>query len=274
VPNLQLPSRMWSVIARPAPVGLTITLAVALAAPAHGQQRAVSAQPIQVRWLGHATFEVVSPGGTRILIDPWLAQNPSTPDSLKQTARWTGAATRPAAILVSHSHFDHAADAKAIAQGSDAKVIGTFEYVSSLELPEAQALGGNIGGAFRVGDVIVHLVPAMHSSAPGGRPLGFVLEFADGRTLYHTGDTWIFGDMSLIEERFHPSIILLNTGGGPYTEDPATAALAIRKYFRPTTIVPMHYATFPALATEQQVRAAFGNDRRLVVMRPGEMRRF
>jgi L-ascorbate metabolism protein UlaG (beta-lactamase superfamily) len=267
-------ARMRSVIA---PLALAVIAATSSAwaqQPAAVRQRAAAQQPVQVRWLGHATFEVVSPGGTRILIDPWLAQNPSTPDSLKATARWTGAATRPAAILVSHSHFDHAADVKPIAQGSDAKVIGTFEYVSSLELPEAQALGGNVGGAFRVGDVTVHLVPAVHSSAPGGRPLGFVLEFADGRTLYHTGDTWIFGDMALIEERYHPSIILLNVGGGPYTEDPATAALAIRKFFHPTTIVPMHYATFPVLATEAQVRAAFANDRRLVVMRPGEARTF
>jgi L-ascorbate metabolism protein UlaG (beta-lactamase superfamily) len=253
---------------------LTIGLSAASAHSVFGQQRSASTQPIQVRWLGHAAFEVVSSGGTRILIDPWLAQNPSTPDSLKQTSRWTGAATKPAAILISHSHFDHSADAKAIAEGSGARVVGAFDHVSSLELPEAQVLGGNVGGAFRIGDVTVHLVPAVHSSAPGGRPLGFVLEFADGRTLYHTGDTWIFGDMSLIQERYRPDIILLNVGGGPYTEDPTTAALAIRKYFRPRTIVPMHYATFPALATEQQVRAAFANDGRLVVMRPGETRRF
>jgi L-ascorbate metabolism protein UlaG (beta-lactamase superfamily) len=250
--------------------GSTATTAASLSA----QQRGGATQPIQVRWLGHAAFEIVSAGGTRLLIDPWLAQNPATPDSLKQTARWTGDATKPAAILVSHSHFDHSGDAKAIAQASGARVIGTFDYVSTLQLPEAQVMGGNVGGSFRVGDVTVHLVPALHSSDPGGRPLGFVLQFADGRTLYHTGDTWIFGDMSLIHERYQPSIVLLNVGGGPFTQDPATAALAIRKYFRPRTIVPMHFATFPALANEQQVRAAFANDARLTVMRPGETRRF
>ncbi|MFN2563862.1 MAG: metal-dependent hydrolase [Gemmatimonadaceae bacterium] len=248
--------------------------ALSLADQAYGQQRRASTQPIQVRWLGHATFEVVSSGGTRIIIDPWLAQNPATPDSLKQMSRWTGTDTRPAAVLVSHTHFDHSADAKPIAEATGAKVISTFEYVSSLSLPEAQSLGGNVGGQFRVGDVTVHLVPAMHSSAPGGRPLGFVLEFADGRALYHTGDTWIFGDMSLIHERYRPDIVLLNVGGGPFTQDPTTAALAIRKYFRPRTIVPMHFGTFPALSNEQQVRAAFANDGRVTFMRPGETRRF
>lgn len=228
---------------------------------------------IQVRWLGHATFEVTSPGGTRIIIDPWLGQNPSTPDSLKPIARWTGA-NKPTAILVSHSHFDHSGDAKALAQATGAPVISSFEWASTLGLPESQVMGGNVGGSFKIGDVTVNLVPAMHSSDPGGRPLGFVLQFSDGRSLYHTGDTWIFGDMSLIEERFHPAIILLNVGGGPYTEDPATGALAIRKYFHPKTIIPMHFGTFPAFATETRVRAAFSNNSHLTVMRPGESRKF
>jgi len=146
--------------------------------------------------------------------------------------------------------------------------------VNSLRLPASQALGGNVGGTFKVGDVTVHLVPAMHSSDPGGRPLGFVLQFADGRTLYDTGDTWIFGDMALIQELYRPNIILLNVGGGPYTEDPHTAHTAITKYFSPTTIIPMHYGTFPGLATDRDVRAEFGNDRRLTVMRPGQTLRF
>ncbi len=244
-------------------------LSVVFAAPATAQS---SATNIQVRWLGHATFEITSPGGTRILIDPFITGNPATPDSLKSLARFNGAG-KPAAILVSHAHSDHALDAKAIAQASGAPVISAYEYVASLGLPEAQAEGGNVGGTFKVGDVTVHLVPAMHSSEPG-RALGFVLEFADGRTLYHTGDTWIFGDMALIESLYHPAIILLNAGGGPYTETPATAALAIRRYFHPTKIVPMHYGTFPGLATEADVRKAFAGDQRLVVMHPGETRRF
>jgi len=228
-----------------------------------------NAGQVAIRWLGHATFEVTSPGGTTLLLDPFISGNPSTPDSLKNLSRY-----RPAAILVTHSHDDHALDAKTIAQRSGAKVISTFEWVNSLHLPASQGLGGNVGGTFKVGDVTIHLVPAMHSSDPGGRPLGFVLQFADGRTLYDTGDTWIFGDMALIQEMYRPSIILLNVGGGPYTEDPHTAHTAITKYFSPTTIIPMHYGTFPGLATESDVRAEFRNDRRLNVMRPGETLRF
>ncbi len=238
-----------------------------LAAQGAGAKRGRA--PIAVQWLGHAAFEVTSSGGTRILIDPFLSGNPATPDSLKTLSRY-----RPAAILVSHSHSDHSLDAKAIATASGAMVISAFEWVNTLGLPAKQAMGGNVGGTFKVGDVMVHLVPAMHSSDPGGRPLGFVLEFADGRTLYHTGDTWLFGDMALIQEMYRPSIILLNVGGGPFTQGPVAARLEVQKYFKPTTIVPMHFATFPGLATEPQVRAAFSNDKRLTVMKVGETRQF
>lgn len=224
--------------------------------------------PISVTWLGHAAFEIVSPKGTRLLIDPFLKDNPETPEGAKDTHRY-----KPDAILVTHSHFDHLGDTIEIATLSGAPVISVFELVKSLNLPDKQSMGGNIGGEFKVGDVTIHLVPAMHSSEPGA-PVGFVLTFADGRTIYDTGDTWIFGDMSLIEELYHPKIILLNVGGGPYTEDPKTAALAIHKYFKPEVIVPMHYGTWPPLAKEADVRAAFAKDKRLQVMKPGETQKF
>ena len=259
-----------SVLGRCMGIGLVLTLAATPAAESQTKREpAAGRKEFKVTWLGHAAFEVVSAGGTRLLIDPFLTKNPATPEAFRDLARY-----KVDAILVSHSHSDHSGDAVDIAKASGAPVIGTFDYVSGLGLPEKQVMGGNVGGTFAVGDVKVHLVPAMHSSDPGGRPLGFVVTFADGRTLYHTGDTWIFGDMALIQEVFRPSVILLNVGGGPYTEDPKTAALAIRKYFNPETIVPMHFATFPGLATEAEVRAAFREDRRLQVLKPGETKTF
>jgi L-ascorbate metabolism protein UlaG (beta-lactamase superfamily) len=222
-----------------------------------------------VTWLGHAAFLVASAGGTIILIDPFLTGNPATPDSLKDLSRY-----HPTAIIVTHSHGDHTGDAKAIALASGAPVIGDDDWVGTLGLPEKQTLGGNVGGTFTVGDVTVHLVPAMHGSQPAGRPIGVVLTFADGRSLYHTGDTWIFGDMALIEELYHPSVILLNVGGGPYTQNPATAALAIKKYFHPQSIVPMHYKTFPALATDADVKQAFAGDSRLRMLTVGQAAQF
>ena len=241
--------------------GAVALLLVCAAAALHGVR---APGDIKITWLGHACFLIESPGGTQVLIDPWIKGNPATPDSLQDLTRY-----HPNVILVSHSHFDHAKDAKEIALASGAPVVGPGEWVGTLGLPEKQAMGGNVGGTMKIGDVVIHIVPAMHSSAPG-RPVGFVLEFAGGRNLYHTGDTWIFGDMALIQELYHPNIILLNVGGGPYTEDPRTAALAIKKYFTPDVIVPMHYGTFPAIAQEGDVRAAFAGDHRLQVLKVGQ----
>ncbi len=95
---------------------------------------------VQVTWLGHACFLVVSPGGTQLLIDPWIKGNPATPDSLQDLSRY-----KPNAILVSHSHFDHSKDAKEIALASGASVVGTYDWVGAQGLPEKQVLGGNVG---------------------------------------------------------------------------------------------------------------------------------
>ena len=256
-------ARSWSKSSslRRAALGILFASAATLPAAAQSGRNAIG-----VQWLGHAAFEITSPGGTKLLIDPFLSANPSTPDSLKRLARY-----KPDAILVTHSHDDHALDAKAISQLSPTtKVISAYEWVNAHGIPQNQAMGGNVGGSFRVGDVTIHIVPAMHSSDPGGRPVGFVLEFADHRTLYHTGDTWLFGDMDLIQEFYKPNIILLGVGGGPFTMDPRAAQLAISKYFKPDVIVPMHYATFEGLATATDVRVRFAGDRRVRIMTPGQ----
>jgi L-ascorbate metabolism protein UlaG (beta-lactamase superfamily) len=225
--------------------------------------------PIRVRWLGHAAFLVTSPGGTRVLIDPWLLENPATPAEYRDTTWWRQAEHHPAAILATHPHSDHDADVALLGRLTGAKVVAVGDHLEAMHIPEGGYLSINIGGVQRVGDVEIHAVPAMHSSTPG-RAIGFVLRFADGRSLYHTGDTWIFGDMALIERFFRPGIVLIAAGGGRAGEDPATAAAAIRTYFHPKVIVPMHWGTNPQLATEADVRAAFRGDDRLRVMKPGE----
>ena len=76
--------------------------------------------------------------------------------------------------------------------------------------------------------------------------------------------------MELIQELHKPNIILLQAGGGPFNQDPKAAALAIKKYFDPQVIVPMHYGTFGILAPESEVKAVLGGDSRVKFMQPGE----
>lgn len=83
-----------------------------------------------------------------------------------------------------------------------------------------------------------------------------------------------FGVVAMIQKIYKPNIILLNTGGGPFTQDTSAAALAIKKYFKPDVIIPMHYATFPVLSSQDEVAKAFRGDKRVVVLQPGETKKF
>ena len=233
--------------------------------------RPVAKNDIQITWLGHAAFEIVSASGTRILIDPFLKDNPATPAEFKNLTRY-----KPNFILVTHSHGDHMGDAIEIAKAAKAKLV-TVNFPSLFQkenLPEELIQTINVGGTIPLAELKVHVVPAMHGSEPSGRPVGFVVEFPDGRSVYHQGDTWIFGDMALIQEFYHPTIILMNVGGKAYGQSPEVALLAINRYFKPQIIIPMHYASLPTLSTAAEVRAAIGKDRRVQFMKPGETSSF
>ncbi|HYG80289.1 MAG TPA: metal-dependent hydrolase [Pyrinomonadaceae bacterium] len=252
---------------------LAVALLLAPGPPSNAQSRRPQSQKkeIQITWLGHAAFEIVSPGGTRILIDPFLKENPATPAEFKDLSRY-----KPNFILVTHSHGDHMGDAIEIAKASRAKLV-TVNFPALFQreqLPEELVQTVNVGGTVSLGDVTVHAVPAMHGSEPSGRPLGYVIDFPDGRSVYHQGDTWIFNDMALIQEFYHPNIILMNTGGKAYGQSPEVALLAVNRFFKPQVIIPMHYASMPTMSTEAEVRAAIGKDRRVQFMKPGETRNF
>jgi L-ascorbate metabolism protein UlaG (beta-lactamase superfamily) len=233
-----------------------------------GRTQALPA-PMRLTWIGHAGFEIVSPGGTRVLIDPWISGNAAVPAAYADAARYAAPATRPAVILVTHPHSDHDGDVPTLARVSGAQVVATGDHLQQMKIPEGRYLSINIGGVQQVGDVEIHAVPAVHSVEPG-LALGYVLRFSDGRTLYHSGDTWAFNDMALIERLFHPTILLLAAGGGRSGEDPATAAVVARTYFHAQIVIPMHYGSLPPpFATREEVAAAFGADPRVRLATPG-----
>jgi L-ascorbate metabolism protein UlaG (beta-lactamase superfamily) len=247
-------------------------LLVAAVCVAHAQTQArAKKKEIQITWLGHAAFQLVSSGGTDILIDPFLTKNPATPAELKDLSRY-----HPNFILVTHSHGDHVGDAVELAKMSKAKILSVYmpEPFKKGELPSELIEPVNVGDHLTLGDVKVHVVPAMHSSEPSGRPVGFVVEFADGRSVYHEGDTWIFGDMALIEEFYHPNIILMPVGAVADGQSPRMAWIAVTRYFKPQVIIPMHYGALPGSSTESDLRAVFGKDPRVLFMKPGETKKF
>lgn len=203
--------------------------------------------PLSITWLGHATFLLQSPGGKRLLFDPWITGNPSSPPEAKKLGELD-------LILVTHGHSDHTGDAVAIGRSSGAQVVAPFELSLWLQKKGLQNVTGmNPGGTLNALGLSITMVPAVHSSSVEedgqivylGIATGYVVRFEDGLVIYYAGDTSIFGDMRLIGELYRPQIAFLPIGDF-YTMGPEQAAKA-GELLGVRQIVPMHYGTFPAL---------------------------
>lgn len=195
----------------------------------------------RVTFVGHATFLIES-GESRILIDPFLVDNPAT--------ELTPAAVQVDTILVTHGHGDHIADLVEVASNTNALVVSMVEI--SRWLGEKHGLTNlhemNFGGTVQLPFGSVKMVPAVHTSglpdgSYGGLPAGFVIRFPEG-TVYFAGDTALFLDMELIA-RAGIDLAFLPIGDN-YTMGPDDALEAV-KILNPKRVVPCHYNTWPPI---------------------------
>ena len=206
-----------------------------------------AAKRLSITWLGHSTFILTTPGGKRIVTDPWLQGNPSCPDSMKKI-------DKADLILVSHGHFDHAGDLVSVARATGATVVGIFELCAWFEGKGVKNTSPmNIGGTQKVGDISVTMTMSLHSSGVIengtpiylGEPAGYVIGLEDGLKIYFAGDTSLFGDMRLIRDLYAPEIAFLPIGDH-FTMGPEAAARAC-ELLGVKQVVPMHWGTFPLL---------------------------
>jgi L-ascorbate metabolism protein UlaG (beta-lactamase superfamily) len=171
-----------------------------------------------ITWLGHATIEIQTPGGKRVLLDPWLDGNPACPDDQR---------TRDACdiLAVTHGHFDHIHDAVPVARQHSPQVVGIPELLHWLESKGVENTNG----------FIIY----------GGEACGYVVTMENGFKVYFAGDTGLFGDMKLIGELWEPDLAILPIGDH-FTMDPRQAAYALR-LLGCKQVLPVHYGTFPLL---------------------------
>lgn len=205
---------------------------------------------MEIRYHGHSCVEIAS-GEHRLVIDPFLSGNPLAqvkPEEIKVDY-----------VLITHGHGDHLGDAVQIAKANQATVISNFEVATYLSWQGVQTHGMHIGGAHTFPFGRVKLTQAFHGTGyvPNGKqemiylgmPAGMLITI-DGKTIYHAGDTGLFGDMKLIGERNQIDLAFLPIGDN-YTMGPEDAVYAAQ-LLRAKLVVPIHYNTFPLIQQDGQ----------------------
>lgn len=202
---------------------------------------------LSITWLGHSTFILRTLGGKRVILDPWIATNPSCPEDAKKVGDLD-------LMLVTHGHGDHTADVVTVARSTSAQVVAPFELsVIFQQRGLKNVVGMNPGGTLKTHGLSVTMVQAVHSSSIeedgkhvyAGLATGYVIAFEDGLVAYYAGDTSIFSDMKLIGDIYRPTLAFLPIGDlftmGPEQAAAACDLLGVKK------VMPMHWGTFPAL---------------------------
>lgn len=206
-----------------------------------------------ITWIGHASF-LLQTHDSNVLVDPNWAKWLKVIKRLKQPGIALHHLPDIDLVLVTHAHFDHLDRRTLRRVASDQPIVvpigvGTlvhdlgFNLVHELDYWQAIELDG----------LTISLTPCHHW---GARFLadrhrgfgGFVIE-ANGRTIFHCGDTAYFPGFQQIGERYEIEVALLPIGaydppsGREVHMNPEEAVQAFVE-LRAKKLVPMHYGTF------------------------------
>ncbi len=197
---------------------------------------------MKLTYFGHSCFLVES-GGHLLLFDPFITPNPLAKDV-------DISKIEADAILLSHGHVDHVADAVVLAKQTRATVVCNWEVSEWLSRQGLSNIAPmNHGGAKAFPFGCVKMTSAIHSSTlpdgtPGGNPGGFVVELPEG-TFYYSGDTALTMDMKLIAGEFAIRFAVLPIGDN-FTMG-ASDAVRAAGFVDTKVVVGVHYNTFPPI---------------------------
>ncbi len=217
---------------------------------------------VKITWHSHSTY-TLDVDGTILVIDPFLDDNP--------TAKVKAADLAADYVLLTHGHSDHVADALPLAKRTGAQIIANFEITNWVNAQgHANTHPQHIGGGWNHAFGRLKFTPALHGSglpdgSYGGNPAGFLLS-AGGKTIYISGDTALFSDMSLIGEAgLDVAIVCI---GDNFTMGPDDSIRAIQ-FLQPKVVIPCHYNTWPYIEVDVEAwarRVEAETDARPVVM--------
>ncbi|BAH42313.1 conserved hypothetical protein [Brevibacillus brevis NBRC 100599] len=225
---------------------------------------------LDIRFHGHSSVQVTSKGHS-IMIDPFISGSPVAATKLEDFSVQY--------ILLTHGHLDHILDAVELAKKNDATIVATHELATYLSWQGVKTISMNLGGSIKLPFGKVKMTQAFHSSGVVlddekqivymGMPGGFVIELG-GKTIYHAGDTGLFGDMKLIGERHDIDLAFLPIGD-VFTMGPEDALVAA-EWVQADFVVPIHYDTFPPIKQDGEAFVAelAEKDIRGKALKPGE----
>ncbi|MFQ5530793.1 MAG: metal-dependent hydrolase [Gemmatimonadota bacterium] len=228
----------------------------------------------QLTFHGHATFEIVTGDGTRIVIDPFLGNNPQA------TVGREYFCDRLDYMMLTHGHFDHVEDAWHILTETGATLISSVEicnYAGNV-LGHEKTHGMSIGGGYGFPFGRVKMTTAPHGGgldAEGGEgytctPGGFLLYLDDTR-IYFAGDTALTLDMQLLENQVDVAVLPI---GDNFTMGPEDAARAA-EMIKPRMVIPFHYGTWPPIVQDpERFRSLVEPRSDVLVLAPGETHEF
>lgn len=201
---------------------------------------------MEITWFGHSAFKIKTEDNLKILIDPFISNNPVCTYPVEEIDADI--------ICITHGHSDHFGDALEIANRTGALILSNHEISLFVSQQGIQSQGMNIGGSYNFHDVKFTMVDAKHSSViditeeaiPGGSAAGFIIELKNGTKIYHAGDTGLFSDLkTIIGDIYKPDIAILPIGD-LFVMGPEDAVIATN-WINPRKVIPMHYNTFPLI---------------------------
>src|ERR1035437_10135992 len=200
---------------------------------------------MKLKYFCHSAFQITTDDNKKILIDPFLDDNPTSPVKSKDvTANY---------MILSHAHGDHLGDTFKIA-GKDTIIISVNELANFCISKGFKAHNMHIGGGYdfdfgRVKFTIAHHGSKTPSGEYAGEPAGIIITIND-KSIYHTGDTALFYDMKLIGEMTKIDYMLLPIGDN-FTMGINDAVKAV-ELVNPGLAIPMHYNTFPVIKADPE----------------------